>query len=600
MGTQVTASPIRPCATRECHQSLLTTDSGYKSRRQSVEQFNLALRTTGSLRAGVAYIPVVVHVLFNNAEQNISDAQIDSQITVLNDDFNAANADISTIPTVFQTLTGNAQIRFFLAKRNPHGNPTTGITRTSTRITSFNKDGPRGDPDRRMKFTPEGGIDAWPTDHYLNIWVCDLGIGSLGQGLLGYAQFPGGPPETDGVVIDHTAFGTMGTARAPFNLGRTTTHEIGHYLNCFHIWGDDKLMCTGSDQCEDTPNQAGDNRGKPTFPNISCNNGPNGDLFMNYMDYTDDVVCTMFTKGQVKRMDATLSGPRSSLVVSNFQEPILQTGTALHNTDDTFDFAMTDWNGDGRPDLVAIKKSNTGSNSAEVQILSGASRFQELILQTGTALHNTDNTFDFAMTDWNGNGGPPDLVAIKKSSTGSNSTEVHILSGASKFQESILQTETALHNTDNTFNFAMTDWNGDGRPDLVAIKKSNTGLKSTEVHILSGASNFQQFILRTGTALHNTDDTFNFIVTDWTGDRRPDLVAIKKSNTGLNSTEVHILSGASNFQEFIMQTGTALYNTDNTFDFKITDWNGNGRPDLVAIKKSRTGSNSTEVHILAG
>ncbi|PTB47373.1 hypothetical protein M431DRAFT_488615 [Trichoderma harzianum CBS 226.95] len=229
--------------------------------------------------------------------------------------------------------------------------------------------------------------------------VCDLGIGSLGQGLLGYAQFPGGPPETDGVVIDHTAFGTMGTARALFNLGRTTTHEIGHYLNCFYIWGDDKLMYTGSDQCEDTLNQAGYNRGKPTFPNILCNNGPNGDLFINYIDYTDDVVYTMFTKGQVKQMDATLSGPRSSLVVSNFQEPILQTGTALHNTDDTFDFAITDWNSDRRQDLIAIKKSNTGSNSTEVHILSGASRFQQFILQTGTALYNTDNTFDFTITD---------------------------------------------------------------------------------------------------------------------------------------------------------------------------------------------------------
>ncbi|RFU81390.1 beta transducin [Trichoderma arundinaceum] len=524
MATEVTTSPFRHCATREYHQHLLTTDPGYKSRRQSLEQFNLALRTSGSLRASVAYIPVVVHVISNNAEENISDAQIDSQITVLNDDSNAANADISTVPAVFQPLTGNARIRFFLAKRNPHGDPTTGITRTSTSITSSNKDGPRGNPDDRTKFTPKGGIDAWPTDHYLNIWVCDLGKDEHGDKLLGYAQFPGGPPKTDGVVIDHTAFGTMGTARAPFNLGRTTTHEVGHYLNCFHIWGDDELECTSSDHCEDTPNQAGSNQGRPRFPN--------------------DAICTMFTKCQVKRMDATLSGPRSSLLVSNFQEPILQTGTALHNTDGAFDFAITDWNGDGRPDLVAIKKSNTGSNSTEVHILSGASRFQEFILQTGTALHNTDDTF----------------------------------------------------------NFAITDWNGDGRPDLVAIKKSNTGSNSIEVHILSGASKFQKFILQTGTALRNTedDDMFDFIVTDWTGDGRPDLVAIKKSNTGSNSTEVHILSGASKFQEFIMQTGTALRNTDDTFDFVMTDWNGNGRPDLVAVKKSRTGSNSTEVHIFAG
>uniref|UniRef100_A0A8H7NI68 Peptidase M43 pregnancy-associated plasma-A domain-containing protein n=1 Tax=Bionectria ochroleuca TaxID=29856 RepID=A0A8H7NI68_BIOOC len=591
MATEVTASPVRLCATREHHQRLLATDPGYKSRRQSIEQFNLALRISGSLRPGVAHIPVVVHVIFKSAEQNISDAQIDSQITVLNDDFNAANVDINTVPAVFQPLTGNAQIRFFLTTRNPHGDSTTGITRTPTTIATFDKDSPLDD---RMKFTAKGGIDAWPSDRYLNIWVCNLG-----QDLLGYAQFPGGPPETDGVVINHTAFGTMGTATAPFNLGRTTTHELGHYLNCFHIWGDDALRCTGSDQCDDTPNQAGSNRGVPRFPHVSCNNGPHGDLFMNYMDYTDDVACTMFTQGQVSRMDAALSGPRSSLVMSNFQEPILQTGTALHNTDSSFDFATADWNGDGRPDLIAIKKSNTGSNSTEVHILSSTSKFQQFILQTGTALHETDDTFDFAMMDWNGDG-HPDLIAIKKSNTGSNSTEVHILSGASKFQQFILQTGTALHETDNTFDFAMTDWNGGGRPDLIAIKKSNTGSNSTEVHILSGASKFQQFILQTGTALHETDNTFDFAMTDWNGDGHPDLIAIKKSNTGSNSTEVHILSGASKFQQFILQTGTALHETDNTFDFAMTDWNGDGRPDLVAIKKSRTGTNSTEVHILAG
>jgi flagellar basal body rod protein FlgG len=174
------------------------------------------------------------------------------------------------------------------------------------------------------------------------------------------------------------------------------------------------------------------------------------------------------------------------------------------------------------------------------------------------------------------------------------------LSGASNFQQFIMQTGTALHPTDNTFDFAMTDWDSDGKSDLVAIKKSNTGTNSTEVHILSGASNFQQFIMQTGTALHPTDNTFDFAMTDWDSDGKSDLVAIKKSNTGTNSTEVHILSGASNFQQFIMQTGTALHPTDNTFDFAMTDWDGDGKSDLAVIKKSNTGTNSTEVHILRG
>ncbi|KAJ5562791.1 ulilysin [Penicillium sp. DV-2018c] len=203
------------------------------------------------------------------------------------------------------------------------------------------------------------------------------------------------------------------------------------------------------------------------------------------------------------------------------------------------------------------------------------------------------------MGDWNQDG-RPDLVAIKKSNTGSKSTEVHILSGASNFQNFILHTGTPLHETDDTFDFVMGDWNQDGRPDLVAIKKSNTGSKSTEVHILSGASNFQDFILHTGTSLQETDDTFDFVMGDWNQDGRPDLVAIKKSNTGSKSTEVLILSGAWNFQNVILPIDTPLHETDATFDFVMGDWNQDGRLDLIAIKKNNTGSKSTEVHILSG
>ncbi len=291
----------------------------------------------------------------------------------------------------------------------------------------------------------------------------------------------------------------------------------------------------------------------------------------------------------------TVGGPSAP----KFAQFILQTGTALHETDATFDFAFADWNGDGKLDLIAIKKSNTGSSSTEVHVLSGASNYQQFILQTGTALHETDATFDFAFADWNGDG-KLDLIAIKKSNTGSSSTEVHVLSGASNYQQFILQTGTALHETDATFDFAFADWNGDGKLDLIAIKKSNTGSSSTEVHVLSGASNYQQFILQTGTALHETDATFDFAFADWNGDGKLDLIAIKKSNTGSSSTEVHVLSGASNYQQFILQTGTALHETDATFDFAFADWNGDGKLDLIAIKKSNTGSSSTEVHVLSG
>jgi hypothetical protein len=134
---------------------------------------------------------------------------------------------------------------------------------------------------------------------------------SLGNGLLGYAQFPGGPAATDGVVILNTAFGTIGTATAPFDLGRTATHEVGHWLNLNHIWGDTN-DCSGTDRVEDTPNALLPNFGKPAFPHVTCNNGPIGDMFVNYMDYVDDDTMTMFTPGQVARMHATLSGHRST------------------------------------------------------------------------------------------------------------------------------------------------------------------------------------------------------------------------------------------------------------------------------------------------
>jgi hypothetical protein len=150
-------------------------------------------------------------------------------------------------------------------------------------------------------------VDPRPTTKYLNFWICNLG-----EGLLGYAQFPGGPAKTDGVVILYTAFGTTGAAAAPFNLGRTATHEVGHWLNLRHIWGD-KTDCSGSDQVSDTPKAQMPNYGTPTWPHISCNNGPNGDMFMNYMDYVDDAAMFMFTQGQAARLNATLAGPRKKI-----------------------------------------------------------------------------------------------------------------------------------------------------------------------------------------------------------------------------------------------------------------------------------------------
>jgi hypothetical protein len=292
----------RTCATMPVHRRLLS-DPAYVRARDAIE--NHAMQYEQGLRVAattVTRIPVVVHVVWNTDEQNLSEEQITSQIDVLNRDFRRKNPDVENTPAPFLPLAADANIEFFLATTDPDGKPTNGIVRKQTSVTSFNADD-------AVKSAATGGADAWPADRYLNLWACPLG-----GGLLGYAQFPGGPAETDGVVILQSAFGTVGTAAPPFNLGRTATHEIGHWLNLNHIWGDDGTGCSGTDNVADTPNQGGANTGKPTFPHVSCNNAPNGDMFMNYMDYVDDPAMFMFSAGQVARMQACLEGPRSSFM----------------------------------------------------------------------------------------------------------------------------------------------------------------------------------------------------------------------------------------------------------------------------------------------
>jgi hypothetical protein len=235
-----------------------------------------------------------VHVVYKTAVQNISAAQVQSQIDGLNEDFTHKNADIGTVPAPFAPLTADARIEFKLASTDPAGNPTTGITRTATATTAFDDDS--------VKSAATGGADAGRATSTSTSGRARLPAAS------GHAQFPGGPAATDGVVIRHSAFGTSGTAAAPFHLGRTATHEIGHWLNLRHIWGDDGTGCSGSDFVADTPNQGGPNHGAPTFPKVSCGNGPNGDMFMDFMDYVDDGAMTMFTAGQVTRMQAALDG----------------------------------------------------------------------------------------------------------------------------------------------------------------------------------------------------------------------------------------------------------------------------------------------------
>jgi hypothetical protein len=233
-------------------------------------------------------IPVVIHVLYNDASQNISDAQIKSQIESLNKDFNNQNTDRVNTPAAFSNVVANCRIKFAIAQVDPLGKRTTGIERKFTNTQIFTADD-------AMKVESRGGIKAWNSKKYLNIWICALNSRSLG-----YATSPGSPADIDGVVIAYDVFGTIGNLRAPFNKGRTATHEIGHWLGLSHTWGDDNC---GDDGIYDTPRQKTYNFGCPSFPKLStCSETANGDMYMNFMDFTDDACMNMFTIGQKQKM----------------------------------------------------------------------------------------------------------------------------------------------------------------------------------------------------------------------------------------------------------------------------------------------------------
>ena len=282
-------------------------------------------RTTDSL-----LIPVVVHVVWNLPEENISNDQIQSQITVLNEDFNASNEDLSKTPALFSEDIANMEIRFCLAKVDPMENATDGITRTSTSIPNIGTTLTNGR--RNICYTELGGRDAWDPDKYLNIWV------GARQGSAGDASFPGQDVlAEDGIRIAPNRFGRLtGTVESPYELGRTATHEVGHYLNLRHLWGscteggENPLCCPGidptctcDDGIEDTPPLTNTylNECQIDNNNNTCFDQPGGpdkfDMSMNFMTFSDDACMVMFSNGQKEVVQATLSTVRKSLVEGN-------------------------------------------------------------------------------------------------------------------------------------------------------------------------------------------------------------------------------------------------------------------------------------------
>ncbi len=302
----------KDCLQQQYQDQLLKKYPGLSTEYSRIEKFTHSVSPiltgingsgSGDAIPNQVLIPVVVHVIWHNNTQNISDAQVQSQIDVLNADFNNKNQDRNKIPAYFASLAADCGFQFILAKSDPAGNSTSGIVRKKTNNQSFTYDD-------AVKYTSAGGDDAWDANSYLNIWVCQLTTG-----IQGYSSLPGSLNELDGIVISTAVFGTINTA-APFNRGRTAVHEIGHWLNLRHIWGD--ASC-GDDKVDDTPAQQAATRGCVSGEKFSCGSSAHGDMYMNFMDFTDDGCMFMFTNGQRERMRKLFEagGPRSALLASN-------------------------------------------------------------------------------------------------------------------------------------------------------------------------------------------------------------------------------------------------------------------------------------------
>ena len=308
----------RQCASSTYTDQQKSLDPSFANRLNQVESFittqSRLARENGQQAPSVIVIPVVVHVMYKTASQNITDEQVKSQLDALNRDFRRTNADTVNTPARFKSVAADVQIEFQLATADPNGRATSGIIRKHTNVTYWSTDD-------KIKFSSQGGDDAWDSRYYLNLWTGDL------MTLLGYSSLPGCSAEKDGVVINYTAFGTINVS-GPYNLGRTATHEVGHWLGLKHIWGDS--YC-GDDLVDDTPVQGNYTTGCPSTFISTCNNGPLGDMYMNYMDFTNDACMNLFTEGQKQRMLTLFKsgGPRNLLLSSTGLDKPWVTGSPV-------------------------------------------------------------------------------------------------------------------------------------------------------------------------------------------------------------------------------------------------------------------------------
>jgi len=317
--TSASAQLPEPCGTMHNHEMLLQKDPAMAERMAEIEDFTqkwIAKNPDVKEMGTVITIPVVFHILYNTGvpATNVSETKILSQLAILNDDYRRLNWNASATPEVFLPVAADAELEFCLAQRGPDGFPSSGITRTPTTKTSFTTNV------NDAKSDATGGKTGWPATDYLNVWVVP---GINGGNVLGYAQFPGGDLSTDGVVIAYNCFGDVPPLMAPYLYGRTTIHEVGHWLNLRHIWGDGP--CDQDDFVADTPRSDGANYGCPNTNSCSNESPDYNDMVQNYMDYSNDNCQNLFTLGQKQRMRVLFEpgGFRFSLTQSDGCTPVL-------------------------------------------------------------------------------------------------------------------------------------------------------------------------------------------------------------------------------------------------------------------------------------
>lgn len=315
--SQAQPGPLNPeyCNSSYYQQEQIKNTPGLVERVKVIESFITdQLKDPGNYRSNriegnVIKIPVVVHILYNSPAEKINNARVHSQLEILNKCFRRQNADTANTPSYFKALASDVEIEFHLATSDSRSRSTTGIIYKYTPIKKWKSDD-------QVKFSSNMGNDAWDTKSYLNIWVCNL------DKLAGYSSFPGSDATKDGVVIDFDAFGVINAGNG-YGLGKTAVHEVGHWLGLKHLWGDENC---GDDGVSDTPKQASFTIGCPSSIRITCGNGPHGDMYMNYMDFTSDACMNLFTKGQKARIHTLFQpgGFRNEMLISKgLDQPLI-------------------------------------------------------------------------------------------------------------------------------------------------------------------------------------------------------------------------------------------------------------------------------------